>query len=53
MRLGFFLLALISLSMFWTIKRSLPDRPDLQQRFVKALLIPLAIADVSSHRSSE
>lgn len=44
---GFFLLALISLSLFPTIKRSLPDRPDLQERLVKALLIPLAIADVS------
>ena len=44
---GFFLLALISLSLFWTIKRTLPERPDLQQRLVKALLVPLAIADVS------
>lgn len=43
---GFFLLALISLSLFPTIKRSLPDRPDIQGRLAKALLIPLAIADV-------
>ncbi|KAK1926278.1 hypothetical protein DB88DRAFT_481304 [Papiliotrema laurentii] len=43
----FFLLALISLSLFPTIKRSLPDRPDIQGRLAKALLIPLAIADIS------
>lgn len=52
-RIGFFLLAMISLSLFATIKWSLPDRPDIQERLVKALLIPLAIADVSVLKWSE
>lgn len=39
---------MISLSLFPTIKRTLPDRPDIQGKLVRALLIPLAIADVSN-----
>ncbi|ORX33545.1 hypothetical protein BD324DRAFT_639238 [Kockovaella imperatae] len=43
----FLLFAMISLSLFPIIKRSLPDRPDIQERLVKGILIPLAIADLT------
>lgn len=42
---GFFLLAMISLSLFYTVKHHVHN-PDLQERLIRALLIPLAIADI-------
>ncbi len=44
---GFFLLAMISLSLFTTITRQLSHLPHIQEKLIRALLIPLAIADVS------
>jgi hypothetical protein len=44
---GFFLLAMISLSLFPIIKRDLAHLPALQERLISGLLAPLAIADVS------
>lgn len=41
------LLAMISFSLFYLFKRHLEDKPVLQEKLVKGLLIPLAIADVS------
>lgn len=44
---GFMLLAMISFSLFYIFKKHLEDKPVLQEKLVKGLLIPLAIADVS------
>lgn len=41
------LLAMISFSLFYIFKKHLEDKPVLQEKLVKGLLIPLAIADVS------
>lgn len=46
---GFMLLAMISFSLFYLFKKHLEDKPVLQEKLVKGLLIPLAIADVSSY----
>lgn len=46
--LGFFLLAMISLSLFPIIKKELAYSPVLQEKVIMGLLTPLAIADVSS-----
>jgi hypothetical protein len=45
---GFFLLAMISLSLFPIIKQELDHLPALQEKLVRGLLLPLAIADVST-----
>lgn len=45
---GFFLLAMISLSLFPIIRKELGHLPVLQEKLMGGLLIPLAIADVSS-----
>ncbi|KAL0244004.1 hypothetical protein I308_105267 [Cryptococcus tetragattii IND107] len=42
----FMLLAMISFSLFYLFKRHLEDKPVLQEKLVKGLLIPLAVADV-------
>ncbi|WVQ80293.1 hypothetical protein IAT38_002398 [Cryptococcus sp. DSM 104549] len=42
----FLLLALISLSLFRLFKKHLEDKPMLQEKMVKGLLVPLAIADI-------
>ncbi|WVQ76441.1 hypothetical protein IAR50_006108 [Cryptococcus sp. DSM 104548] len=42
----FLLLAMISFSLFWVIKKHFNENPAVQQKLVKALLIPLAIADL-------
>ncbi|KIR37420.1 hypothetical protein I352_00736 [Cryptococcus deuterogattii MMRL2647] len=42
---GFMLLAMISFSLFYLFKKHLEDKPVLQEKLVKGLLIPLAIAD--------
>lgn len=44
---GFFLLAMINLSVFGVVKRNLGSYPVIQEKVIKSLLIPLAIADVS------
>jgi hypothetical protein len=44
---GFFLLAMLALSMFPLIKNNLGGNPVVQEKMVKGLLVPLAIADVS------
>lgn len=44
------LLAMISFSLFYLFKKHLDDKPVLQEKLVKGLLIPLAIADVSSYK---
>lgn len=44
---GFFLLAMISLSLFPIIKKDLEHLPVLQEKLISGLLTPLAIADVS------
>jgi hypothetical protein len=44
---GFFLLAMISLSLFPIIKKELAHLPNLQEKLISGLLTPLAIADVS------
>ncbi|UOH83946.1 hypothetical protein LQV05_006684 [Cryptococcus neoformans] len=43
---GFMLLAMISFSLFYIFKKHLEDKPVLQEKLVKGLLIPLAIADL-------
>lgn len=45
---GFFLLAMISLSLFPIIRKELGHLPVLQEKLIGGLLMPLAIADVSS-----
>lgn len=40
---------MISFSLFYLFKKHLDDKPVLQEKLVKGLLIPLAIADVSSY----
>lgn len=47
-KVGFFLLAMLALSMFPLIKNNLGSNPVVQEKMVKGLLVPLAIADVSS-----
>ncbi|KIR63776.1 hypothetical protein I312_105272 [Cryptococcus bacillisporus CA1280] len=42
----FLLLAMISFSLFYLFKKHLDDKPVLQEKLVKGLLIPLAIADL-------
>ncbi|WVQ94098.1 hypothetical protein IAU59_001176 [Kwoniella sp. CBS 9459] len=42
----FTLLAMISLSLLYIIKKHLNDRPKIQEKLVKGLLVPLAIADI-------
>ncbi|KGB77182.2 hypothetical protein CNBG_3020 [Cryptococcus deuterogattii R265] len=42
----FMLLAMISFSLFYLFKKHLEDKPVLQEKLVKGLLIPLAIADL-------
>ncbi|WVF66480.1 hypothetical protein IAT40_001220 [Kwoniella sp. CBS 6097] len=42
----FMLLAMLSLSLLYIIKKHLNDRPAIQEKLVKGLLIPLAIADL-------
>ncbi|ODN75846.1 hypothetical protein L202_05839 [Cryptococcus amylolentus CBS 6039] len=42
----FLLLAMISFSLFWVIKKNFKDQPAVQEKLVKALLIPLSIADL-------
>ncbi|OWZ79191.1 hypothetical protein C365_02119 [Cryptococcus neoformans Bt85] len=42
----FMLLAMISFSLFYIFKKHLEDKPVLQEKLVKGLLIPLAIADL-------
>ncbi|KIR79289.1 hypothetical protein I305_02128 [Cryptococcus gattii E566] len=42
----FMLLAMISFSLFYLFKKHLDDKPVLQEKLVKGLLIPLAIADL-------
>lgn len=44
---GFFLLCLISFSAFGAIRKHLSNNVKLQEKFVYAMLIPLAIADVT------
>ena len=44
---GFLLLAMISLSLFPLFKRHLAHVPAVQEKLVRGLLVPLAIADVS------
>jgi hypothetical protein len=46
----FFLLAMISFSIFWVAKRHLEPYPAAQAKVVSALLVPLAIGDVSLRR---
>ncbi|GHJ89322.1 hypothetical protein NliqN6_5724 [Naganishia liquefaciens] len=43
----FFLLAMISLSLFPILKTELGHLPILQEKLVRALLMPLAIADIT------
>lgn len=45
--IGFILLAMISLSLFYVIKHYLEHQPAIQEKMIRGLLIPLAIADVS------
>lgn len=45
-RIGFFLLSMINLSLFPLFKKHLSHNPEVQEKMVKGLLIPLAIADV-------
>jgi hypothetical protein len=47
---GFFLLAMINISLFHVARHHLAAYPSVQGKVVKALLIPLAIADVSIYR---
>ncbi|OCF34948.1 hypothetical protein I317_06284 [Kwoniella heveanensis CBS 569] len=42
----FMLLAMLSLSLLYIIKKHLNDRPAIQEKLVKGLLVPLAIADL-------
>jgi Ca2+/Na+ antiporter len=49
----FFLLAMISLSIFWITKRELKDQPAIQERVITALLVPLAIGDVSGFLTAQ
>lgn len=46
---GFLLLAMLALSMFPLIRKHLASNPVVQEKMVKGLLVPLAIADVSYH----
>lgn len=45
---GFFLLAMISLSLLPIIKKELDHLPTVQEKVLKGLLLPLAIADVGT-----
>ena len=45
--LGFFLLAMLSLSMFPMLRKHLSHLPHIQEKLVRGLLVPLGIADVS------
>lgn len=45
-RLGFLLLAMMSLSLFPIIRRHLVHEPHIQEKLVRGMLVPLAIADV-------
>ncbi|WWD22305.1 hypothetical protein CI109_106796 [Kwoniella shandongensis] len=42
----FILLAMISISLFYIIKHNLEHQPVIQEKMIKGLLVPLAIADI-------